>query len=88
MQYLASAFSRGACAEEVPDGEHKKIIGSLRRCEFSLVMTKDYDTEKDNFYSKGIIVFNQYKTVKKYGRLSWPVPKGYSSHIEKVFEGQ
>ena len=46
-----------------------------RRAEYADVKIKDYNKEKDNYYEKGKIVFNQYKTFYKYGQQSITIPK-------------
>jgi integrase len=59
--YLASAFSSG-------------IYSPPRRSEFCNVKIKDYDIDKDNYLLKKKIIFNQYKTSKKYGSQTYDIP--------------
>lgn len=46
-----------------------------RRAEYADVKLRNYDKEKDNYYEKGKITFNQYKTFYKYGSQSITIPK-------------
>ena len=58
--YLASAFSSG-------------IYSPPRRSEFCNVKIKDYDIDKDNYLLKKKIIFNQYKTSKKFGSQTYDI---------------
>lgn len=66
------------------------LIGALmcglytppKRNEFGSVKLRDYDPEKDNFYRKGAICFNSYKTVKSYGPQCLVIPKQLQSTFE------
>lgn len=59
--YLASVFSSG-------------IYSPPRRSEFANVKIKDYDINTDNYLLKKKIIFNQYKTAKKYGSQTYEIP--------------
>ena len=59
--YLASVFSSG-------------IYSPPRRSEFANVKIKDYDINTDNYLLKKKIIFNQYKTSKKYGSQTYDIP--------------
>ena len=59
--YLSSAFSSG-------------IYSPPRRSEFCNVKIRDYDIDKDNYLLKKKIIFNQYKTSKKYGSQTYDIP--------------
>jgi integrase len=49
-------------------------------CDFKI---KDIDKEKDNFFEKGKMYFNSYKTAKTYGQQVIEVPKPLQSIIKK-----
>ena len=59
--YLSSVFSSG-------------IYSPPRRSEFCNVKIKNYDINTDNYLFKKKIVFNQYKTSKKYGSQTYDIP--------------
>ena len=59
--YLASVFSSG-------------IYSPPRRSEFCNIKIKNYDINTDNYLLKKKIVFNQYKTAKKYGSQTYDIP--------------
>ena len=59
--YLASVFSSG-------------IYTPPRRSEFCNIKIKNYDINTDNYLLKKKIVFNQYKTAKKYGSQTYEIP--------------
>ena len=59
--YLASAFSSG-------------IYSPPRRSKFANVKIKDYDINTDNYLLKKKIIFNQYKTAKKFGSQTYDIP--------------
>ena len=59
--YLASVFSSG-------------IYTPPRRSEFCNIKIKNYDINTDNYLLKKKIVFNQYKTAKKYGSQTYDIP--------------
>jgi len=59
--YLASVFSSG-------------IYSPPRRSEFANVKIKNYDINTDNYLLKKKIIFNQYKTAKKFGSQTYEIP--------------
>ena len=59
--YLASVFSSG-------------IYSPPRRSEFANVKIRDYDINTDNYLLKKKIIFNQYKTAKKFGSQTYDIP--------------
>ena len=62
QQFLAAAFSSG-------------VYAPPRRSEFANIRIKNIDTNLDNFLYKNKIIFNSYKTAKKYGRQEYVIPK-------------
>ena len=62
QQFLAAAFSSG-------------VYAPPRRSEFANIRIKNIDTNLDNFLYKNKIIFNSYKTAKKYGRQENVIPK-------------
>ena len=49
-----------------------------RRClDYAVLKHQNYDKQKDNYVDlkKKVIVFNEYKTSKKYGTQTFPIPK-------------
>ena len=56
IEYLLLAFLGGVSG-----------IAPRRSMDYTELKTKNYDTKTDNYYSKGILYFNKYKTVEKYG---------------------
>jgi integrase len=58
QQFLAAAFSSG-------------VYAPPRRSEFANIRTKNIDTTLDNFLYKNKIIFNNYKTAKKYGQQTY-----------------
>ena len=59
--FLIAAFSSG-------------VYSPPRRSEFAFVKLKNYDKKVDNYLEKNKIVFNSYKTAKKYGSQIYEVP--------------
>jgi len=49
-------------------------------CDFKI---KDVDKEKDNYFEKGKMIFNSYKTAKTYGQQIIEVPKPLQSILKK-----
>jgi len=45
-----------------------------RSLDYALLKTKDFNKDTDNFYSKGKMVFNRYKTAYKFGRQEVTLP--------------
>ena len=58
QQFLAAAFSSG-------------VYAPPRRSEFANIRIKNIDTTLDNFLYKNKIIFNNYKTSKKYGQQTY-----------------
>jgi len=56
-----------------------------RRSEMVLIKVKDVDTEKDNYIdlSTNEFVYNQYKTVKKYGQQRVKFPSAFKAILKK-----
>ena len=59
--YLMACFSSG-------------VFSPPRRSEFSNVKIKNYDGQHDNYLSKKKIIFNRFKTAKKYGTQEYNIP--------------
>ncbi len=59
--FLIAAFSSG-------------VYAPPRRSEFAFVKIKNFDRRTDNYLEKNKIVFNSYKTAKKYGSQIYEVP--------------
>jgi hypothetical protein len=59
------------------------LIPPRRAKDFTEMKTKDYDTEKDNYYSKGPFHFNDYKTAKVYGHQAVKTPKTLETLLNK-----
>ena len=60
-QFLAGAFSSG-------------VYAPPRRSEFANVRINNYDRRVDNYLLKNKIVFNAYKTSKRYGQQIYEIP--------------
>jgi len=58
QQFLAAAFSSG-------------VYAPPRRREYANIRTKNIDTKLDNYIFKNKIIFNSYKTAKKYGQQTY-----------------
>jgi len=59
--YLMACFSSG-------------VFSPPRRSEFSNVKIKNFDGQHDNYLSKKKIIFNRFKTAKKYGTQEYNIP--------------
>ena len=59
--YLIACFSSG-------------VFSPPRRAEFANIKIKNYDAQHDNYLLKKKIVFNKYKTVKRYGTQEYIIP--------------
>ena len=59
--YLIACFSSG-------------VFSPPRRSEFSNVKIKNFDGQHDNYLSKKKIIFNRFKTAKKYGTQEYNIP--------------
>ena len=62
QQFLAAAFSRS-------------VFATPRRSEFISIRIKNIDHTLGNYLFKNKIIFNSYKTAKKYGRQEYVIPK-------------
>jgi integrase len=71
--YLASVFSSG-------------IYSPPRRSEFCNVKIKNYDINTDNYLLKKKIIFNQYKTSKKYGSQTYDIPNEVLPFLKKYLK--
>ena len=72
MEFLLVAFLSGV-ADIIP----------RRSLDFCLLKVKNYDIKNDNFYLKGKMYFNVYKTSFKYGLQIVTVPKEIDTIIQK-----
>ena len=59
------------------------LVPPRRAKDFTEMKTKDYDTEKDNYYVKGSFHFNDYKTAKVYGHQTVKTPKTLETLLNK-----
>lgn len=71
--YLASVFSSG-------------FYSPPRRSEFCNVKIKNYDINTDNYLLKKKIIFNQYKTSKKYGSQTYDIPNEVLPFLKKYLK--
>jgi integrase len=71
--YLASVFSSG-------------IYSPPRRSEFCNVKIKNYDINTDNYLLKKKIIFNHYKTSKKYGSQTYDIPNEVLPFLKKYLK--
>ena len=58
--FLIAAFSSG-------------VYSPPRRAEFANIKVKNFDKSKDNYLHKSTIIFNSFKTVKKYGTQEYKI---------------
>ena len=58
--FLIAAFSSG-------------VYSPPRRAEFANIKVRNYDKTKDNFLHKNTIIFNSFKTVKKFGSQEYKI---------------
>ena len=72
-QFLIAAFSSG-------------VYSPPRRSEFASVKIKNFDKQKDNYLEKNKIVFNSYKTAKKYGSQIYEVPSPLIPIVKKYLK--
>jgi hypothetical protein len=70
---LAAAFSSG-------------IFSPPRRSEFANVKINNYDREKDNYLLKNKIIFNNYKTSKKYGKQVYDINPNIMPILKKFLK--
>jgi integrase len=68
--FLIAAFSSG-------------VYAPPRRSEFAFVKIKNFDRKTDNYLEKNKIVFNSYKTAKKYGSQIYEVPSPLIPIVKK-----
>lgn len=64
------------------------LVGGLfipprRLLDFTEFLIKDYSKEEDNYFSRGHLYFNKYKTKKHYGEQSVQVPKQLQAILNK-----
>jgi integrase len=71
--FLIAAFSSGAYAPP-------------RRSEFASVKIKNFDRRTDNYFEKNKIVFNSFKTAKKYGSQIYTVPSPLVPIVKKYLK--
>jgi integrase len=71
--FLIAAFSSG-------------VYAPPRRSEFAFVKIKNFDKQKDNYLEKNKIVFNSYKTAKKYGSQIYEVPSPLIPVLKKYLK--
>jgi integrase len=71
--FLIAAFSSG-------------VYAPPRRSEFAFVKIKGYDRRTDNYLEKNKIVFNSYKTAKKYGSQIYEVPSPLIPVLKKYLK--
>ena len=71
MDYLLVAFLSG----------HK--LPPRRSMDYSLLKWKNYDKTRDNYYSRGKLYFNKYKTSDTYGLAIIDVPKEIDGILKK-----
>jgi len=71
--FLIAAFSSG-------------VYAPPRRSEFAFVKIKNFDRRMDNYLEKNKIVFNSYKTAKKYGSQIYEVPSPLIPIVKKYLK--
>jgi len=71
--FLIAAFSSG-------------VYAPPRRSEFAFVKIKNFDRRTDNYLEKNKIVFNSYKTAKKYGSQIYEVPSPLIPIVKKYLK--
>ncbi len=71
--FLIAAFSSG-------------VYSPPRRSEFAFVKIKNFDRRTDNYLEKNKIVFNSYKTAKKYGSQIYEVPTPLIPIVKKYLK--
>jgi hypothetical protein len=62
------------------------IFQPPRRSEFANVKINNYDKEKDNYLLKNKIIFNNYKTAKKYGRQVYDINPNIMPILKKFLK--
>jgi len=71
--FLIAAFSSG-------------VYAPPRRSEFAFVKIKNFDRRTDNYLEKNKIVFNSYKTAKKYGSQIYEIPAPLVPIVKKYLK--
>ena len=71
--FLIAAFSSG-------------VYDPPRRSEFAFVKIKNFDRKTDNYLEKNKIVFNSYKTAKKYGSQIYELPSPLIPIVKKYLK--
>ena len=71
--YLMACFSSG-------------VFSPPRRAEFANVKVKNYDVQQDNYLAKKKIVFNKYKTAKRYGTQEYNIPPTIMPTLRKYLK--
>ena len=71
--FLIAAFSSG-------------VYAPPRRSEFAFVKIKNFDRKTDNYLEKNKIVFNSYKTAKKYGSQIYELPSPLIPIVKKYLK--
>lgn len=71
VNYLISCVCSGVYGEALPP----------RRLEYAMMKIRKFNPETDNYADKGVFVFNQYKTVRKHGKQTIPIPKDLNALI-------
>ena len=72
-QFLIAAFSSG-------------VYAPPRRSEFAFVKIKNFDRRTDNYLEKNKIVFNSYKTAKRYGSQIYDLPSPLIPIVKKYLK--
>jgi hypothetical protein len=71
MEFLLIAFLGGVSG-----------LNPRRSLDYALLMIRNLDTKKDNYYKAGKFYFNKYKTDSTYGLQEVEVPK----HLDKILK--
>ena len=71
MDYLLVGFLGGV------------LIPPRRSLDYALLKWRDYDKKTDNYYSRGKLYFNRYKTSDTYGLTVVDVPKDLNTVLKK-----
>jgi hypothetical protein len=62
------------------------VYGPPRRSEFANIRIKNIDTNLDNYIYKNKIIFNKYKTAKKYGRQEYVIAKDIMPFVRQYLK--
>ena len=71
--FLIAAFSSG-------------VYAPPRRSDFASIKIKNFDRRTDNYFEKNKIVFNSFKTAKKYGSQIYEVPSPLVPIVKKYLK--